>query len=145
MHHAAADDHHLTRRHARDAAEEDARTPEDLLEILGTFLDCHPARDLRHRGQERKLAGVAKDLGVFVGGQQIRDYAEWAFSRDPRSSTSIGQLVDEIEQDYKTERAPSPRAPGERPPPQRPISPGRGPVAPLGSITIRRFGSSPVE
>ncbi len=63
--HAAADDHHFARGHARHAAQQDAAAAEDLLEVLGALLHRHPPRHLGHRRQQRQLA--VRQLHRFVG------------------------------------------------------------------------------
>ncbi len=62
--HAATDDHDLGRRHARDAAQQDAAAAVELLEVLGPFLHRHPASDFRHGREERQL--TVRELHCLV-------------------------------------------------------------------------------
>ena len=65
---AAADDHHVRRRHARDAAEQDPAAAERALEHERAGLGRDLAGDLRHRRQQRQpavavLDGLVGDAG----------------------------------------------------------------------------------
>ena len=53
---ASTEDDHLGRRHARDAAEQDAPAAVRLLERPGAHLRREPARDLAHRREQRQMA-----------------------------------------------------------------------------------------
>ena len=53
---AAAEDHHLGRRHAGHAAQEDAEPALLLLEAMRADLDRHAAGDLAHRREQRQAA-----------------------------------------------------------------------------------------
>ena len=56
-HDAATEDQDLARKHAGDAAQQDAQPTLGLLQVLGAFLHRHAAGDLGHGGEEGKLAG----------------------------------------------------------------------------------------
>ncbi len=73
---AAADDHHVTRRHAGHAGEQRAAAAMALLQVAGADHGGHPAGDLRHRRQQRQPAlGVGDrlvgDAGDALGEQQV--------------------------------------------------------------------------
>ncbi|MNZ44128.1 hypothetical protein D3C78_617520 [compost metagenome] len=73
--HAAADDHHLARRHPRHAAEQHAPSATGLLQTMGADLDRHAPGHLRHRRQQRQApAGVGDRLvgdAAGAAGQQL--------------------------------------------------------------------------
>ncbi len=113
-----------------------SRVSADLDDIVMTALQRDPDQRWQNaRAMRVALGGVARELGVFVGGQQIRDYAEWAFSREPRASTSIVRLVDAIEHDFQTERSPVHRA--NQAPPRPPPLPPRARHRPSGTEDIQ--------
>ncbi len=48
------------------------------------------------RAMQTALSGVARELGAGVSHRQIRDWTEWAFTREPRASIEIQQIVEAI-------------------------------------------------
>ena len=55
---AAAEDRDVGRRHAGHAAQQDAAAHLRAFEVLGPFLNAHPAGDFAHRRQQRQAALV---------------------------------------------------------------------------------------
>jgi len=53
---AAAENHHLGRRHTRHSAKQHAETALLLFEAMGTDLHRHAASNLAHRRQQRQAA-----------------------------------------------------------------------------------------
>jgi hypothetical protein len=51
---AGAEDHHVARRHAGDAREQDAPPAVRLAQVVGALLHRQPARHLAHRREERQ-------------------------------------------------------------------------------------------
>ena len=73
--HAAAQHHHLARRHAWHTAQQNATPAIRLLQRPGPNLGCQPPRHFRHRGQQGQAATIIGD--GFIGdtgdaaGQQV--------------------------------------------------------------------------
>ncbi len=78
-HHAAAEDQHFARLHARHAAEQNAAPHRRPLQILGAFLNRHAPRHFAHRREQRQAA--------FVVGQRFICHRG-----DPRIQTRLGQM-----------------------------------------------------
>jgi serine/threonine protein kinase len=68
-----------------------------LDDIVMTALQRHPDQRWQSaRAMQTALANVARELGTGVSHRQIRDWTEWAFTRDPRASIEILQIVESI-------------------------------------------------
>ena len=85
-HHAAAQDRHVGRRHAGDAAEQHTAPALLLLEAVGTGLDRHAARDLAHGREQRQAA-------ARVGDGLVRDGDAAGFDQ----SVGLGGICREVE------------------------------------------------